>query len=581
MSIFRFWCRSLLVSAVPVGTSFLAATTGFATDVTPTAIDEREVTEKSAPHVVTQALPTNRNLHRINPVTELENPQASSNLKGQVTSVSQLSDVQPTDWAFQALQSLVERYGCIAGYPNGTFRGNRALSRYEFAAGLNACLSRIEELIASAVEPLALKEDLATLQKLQDEFAAELATLRGQVDALEVRTATLEAQQFSTTTKLSGEVLFALADVFGSDEALRSGQGARGVDGDADDDLDNTNTVFASRVRLNFDASFTGKDRLRVRLQAANIPNFNGVTGTDETRLGFDTNTGNAFVIDDLYYRFEVGANTRIQVAAAETEFNDFFNVFNPDLESSGSGTLSRFGRFSSIYRSASDAAGIGITHRLLDGTLVLNAGYLAPNAENPSEGNGLFNGNYGALAQIEFKPIKRLALGFTYARTFSTFDNVNLTGSLGSDRSQSPFDEAATSSNQFNVAANISVTPKFTISAWGTYVNAFGQGVDENGIDRDGDSADIWTWAIALSYKDLWREGSNLALVAGSPPGARSIEGGQDDPDTAYHVELLYRIPVTDNISITPGAFVVFNPESNSNNNTVYVGTIRTRFAF
>ena len=61
----------------------------------------------------------------------------------QVTSVSQLSDVQPTDWAFQALQSLVERYGCIAGYPDGTYRGNRALTRYEFAAGLNACLDRV------------------------------------------------------------------------------------------------------------------------------------------------------------------------------------------------------------------------------------------------------------------------------------------------------------------------------------------------------------------------------------------------------------------------------------------------------
>lgn len=59
---------------------------------------------------------------------------------GQVTSVSQLSDVQPTDWAFQALQSLVERYGCIAGYPDGTFRGNRAATRYELAAALNACL---------------------------------------------------------------------------------------------------------------------------------------------------------------------------------------------------------------------------------------------------------------------------------------------------------------------------------------------------------------------------------------------------------------------------------------------------------
>ncbi|HEY9301337.1 MAG TPA: iron uptake porin, partial [Phormidium sp.] len=56
----------------------------------------------------------------------------------QVTSVSQLSDVQPTDWAFQALQSLVERYGCIEGYPDRTYRGNRAITRYEFAAGLNA-----------------------------------------------------------------------------------------------------------------------------------------------------------------------------------------------------------------------------------------------------------------------------------------------------------------------------------------------------------------------------------------------------------------------------------------------------------
>jgi hypothetical protein len=39
----------------------------------------------------------------------------------QVTSINQLSDIKPTDWAFQALQSLVERYGCIVGYPNRSF----------------------------------------------------------------------------------------------------------------------------------------------------------------------------------------------------------------------------------------------------------------------------------------------------------------------------------------------------------------------------------------------------------------------------------------------------------------------------
>ncbi len=133
----------------------------------------------------------------------------------QVTSVTQLSDVQPTDWAFQALQSLVEKYGCIVGYPDSTFRGQRAMTRYEFAAGLNACLDRVNELIAAATADLATKEDLATLQRLMEEFAAELATIRGRVENLEGRVAQLEGTQFSTTTKLQGEAVFGLADAWG------------------------------------------------------------------------------------------------------------------------------------------------------------------------------------------------------------------------------------------------------------------------------------------------------------------------------------------------------------------------------
>lgn len=119
-----------------------------------------------------------------------------------VSNVSQLRDVELTDWAFEALRSLVERYGCISGYPDGTFRGNRALSRYEFAAGLNTCLQQIEKLIAASSADLVSKDDLATLQRLIDEFGTELGTLRGRVDTLEARTSELEAHQFSTTTKL-------------------------------------------------------------------------------------------------------------------------------------------------------------------------------------------------------------------------------------------------------------------------------------------------------------------------------------------------------------------------------------------
>jgi hypothetical protein len=47
----------------------------------------------------------------------------------QVTTIGQFSDLRPDDWAYQALQKLVELYGCVAGYPDGTIRGNRAISR--------------------------------------------------------------------------------------------------------------------------------------------------------------------------------------------------------------------------------------------------------------------------------------------------------------------------------------------------------------------------------------------------------------------------------------------------------------------
>jgi hypothetical protein len=102
--------------------------------------------------------------------TEVSQDSDANDPMSQVTNVSQLRDVSPGDWAYEALRSLVERYGCIAGYPDGTFRGNRATSRYEFAAGLNACLQQIERLITSGTQGLATRQDLETLQRLVQEF---------------------------------------------------------------------------------------------------------------------------------------------------------------------------------------------------------------------------------------------------------------------------------------------------------------------------------------------------------------------------------------------------------------------------
>ena len=187
--------------------------------------------------------------------------------------------MQPTDWASLALQSLVERYGCIAGYPDGTFRGNRALTRYEFAAGLNQCLDRVNELIATASAQGVTREDLAVLQRLQAEFSSELVTLRGRVDSLEAASAELEANQFSTSTKLVGELITYLGDAFGED--------AQEIN----------NTSFGYRARLDFNTSFTGEYRLRTRLQGTNLRLFDtGAVfgGSRGTREGQES-SGEAF----------------------------------------------------------------------------------------------------------------------------------------------------------------------------------------------------------------------------------------------------------------------------------------------
>ncbi len=320
------------------------------------SVQPQLVAEKPVESVTSQPIQNSQApdvLAQVTSVSQLstEEPDALA----QVTSVSQLSDVQPTDWAFQALQSLVERYGCIAGYPDGTYRGNRALTRYEFAAGLNACLDRVNELIAAATTNQISREDLATLQRLQEEFSAELATLRGRVDALEARTAEVEANQFSTTTKLSGEAIFAVVEAFSLE----------------------FNTILAERVRLNFDTSFTGEDRLRVRLQDDNDDNSDD-TGTDMTRLEVDGDEGKDIEIDDLYYRFPIGDFLLVQLDAANVEFNDNVFTFNPAFESSGSGAVSRFGRFSPIYRQGAGGAGLTLTFNP-EGRLSVSAGYLAP----------------------------------------------------------------------------------------------------------------------------------------------------------------------------------------------------------
>lgn len=483
----------------------------------------------------------------------------------QVTSITQLSDVQPTDWAYQALQSLVERYGCIVGYPDGTYRGNRALTRFEFAAGLNACLDRISELLAASTADLATREDLAALQRLQEEFAAELAALRERVDSLDGRIAEMEANQFSTTTKLAGETLFFVSDVFG-------------------DEIGEDNvTNFQYRVRLNFDTSFNGRDQLRARLQAGTLQPF--------TQPGFDlgygafANTSSNVVMDNVSYIFPLDDIATVGIYANATGLDDitFGNTINP-LDNPARSAISRFGQRNAVYRTANTSAGAAVNLFLTEG-LSLQVGYLAGEASDPNPGSGLFNGNYGLLGQLTARNIfdvLDIALTYVNAYTGTSVTSTGITAGVpfgvGSRNARVDVDRPVIA-NSYGVTANLRLFPGFQIGGWVGLSDIRAIGVGD---------ADVWNYAVTLAFPDLGGQGNLGGIIVGMQPRLTGTSpnlgeriGRRSDPDVGVHIEAFYRIMLNDRIDITPGIIWLTAPNHDNSNDDAIQGVLRTTFRF
>ncbi|MBD2245970.1 iron uptake porin [Nostoc sp. FACHB-888] len=584
--------KTLVLSPVVLGVTVLVSARAMAAEVASSseaksAQTEAPIASSASMSIQTEQLKVNRQLVAQNTdgnkvleeVNRYSSEGKNQNSLSQVTSVSQFSDVQPTDWAFQALQSLVERYGCIAGYPNATYRGNRALTRYEFAAGLNACLDRVNELIATATADLVTKQDLATLQRLQEEFSAELATLRGRVDAVEARTAELEANQFSTTTKLVGEAIFAVTDVFG------------GNTGDAN------NTVFQNRVRLDLQTSFTGKDVLHTRLAAGNALAFSQVDngglpidtaeGTQTFQVGSTGNNG--VIIDWLAYYVPIGP-AQVYLAGTGGIHSDYAATNNPYFEDfdGGNGALSTFASESPIYR-IGGGAGAALTLPFGSGGSIfkpssLTVGYLASNANNPGVNQGLLEGNYAALGQLNFSVGDRLALAATYVHGYhgagggNLFDlGGGLAGTnrvVGTGQANTLTTLNASSSNSYGISAAFRPSDKLSISGFVSYHDVTGFGVD--------DDYEAWSYGVGVALPDFGKQGNVLGIFAGAEPYSfnRPAFAGTGN-DIPYHIEGFYKYRVSDNISITPGVIWLTSPGQNSDNDDAIIGTLRTTFTF
>ena len=452
----------------------------------------------------------------------------------QVTSVTQFSDVYPTDWAYQALSNLVETYGCVAGYPNGTFRGNRAMTRYEAAALLNACLDSVTGMTDE-------------LKRLIREFETELAIIKGRVDGLEARVGELEATQFSTTTKLSGVASFVMgANRFeGSSSHLRRSSNA-----------DYGATVFNYDLQLALETSFTGKDQLLTVLRAGNFDDESSFGGGEPSGLSvletaYQSEAGaNVLEIDKLFYAFPVGEAITITAGPVVAQ-DDMLAVMPSFYLSDPILDLFTANGAPGAYNK-NQGAGVGISWAAGNG-LSASANYVAANGAISNSSEGGFATDYAAgtgTVQLAWE-----GEGWAIAAIYSKIQNGH------------ELIEYATPFTQEHLNDD-GVTHAFGLGgAWspeqGGWVPSMslGWGINNSDVKHSGEVRTSQSWAVAFEWSDVFVDGNAAGMAVGQPVFATDLKGSDVPADGQFIWEWWYQFQVTDAISITPALYYLSRP--------------------
>ncbi|MBD2325752.1 iron uptake porin [Alkalinema sp. FACHB-956] len=455
----------------------------------------------------------------------------------QLPLVSELSDIQPSDWAYKAVKALVERYGIVVGYPDGTFRGDRPINRYEFAAILSQLRDRIEQFIEESQNEGALG-DLATVRNLQNFYQEAFDELQNRLtNTIEPLTAELERQQFSTTTKLG----------IRSDQLLTNG--TRGK------------ATFVSRTRLNLNTSFLGNDLLVTQLEAGNqgrdaiSENQRQKGGVLETLGiladggGLDPVTSEAGIrLRKLYYSFQPIENLTVAVGTAlpPSAFVDH-NTFAND---SGQNFISSF--FSNnplIVQNEIDrvgGAGVAVSWQVQE-ALTLRGLFVGADANDPTQ--GLFHDRYQGTIEAEYQFDQPITLRLQYT-------NGNVNGSV---------------INAFGANAEWAVNRQFGVFA------RVGIG-HYQGFNRAlGDDLDLnpKTWAIGGILRNFVIPGSKAGLAIGQPFVTKDLGNA-----TQTNVEAYFGLLLNDYINFSPSVMVLTNPD-NRKGATVWQWSLRMTFEF
>jgi len=528
-------------------------------------------------------------------------PQAADLAQG--VRVTDFSDVSPSDWAYQALSNLVENYGCLIGYPDSTFRGQRSLTRYEFAAGLNACLDVLVSTLGNVSD-----EDLVAIQRLQEEFSTEITALRSRVDALEAETAALRAQQFSTQTKLRGSAFFSIGDGFSNGNILAEGNSVfvpardpvtlapvvRTITNDAA-------TTVGGLTWINMDTSFTGSDRLKIQLAAGsgtapgNFYASAGLFNTFGAPFTFQSAVGNFDVIlRELSYVFPVGDNLTVDIGPRINWYSYFDNNrYTFFLTGANSFNSSGGTQVNTIDRGAGAIAVWNVAD-----WMDVRVGYLAENneflpgvrpASDPAV--GLFGGTTTLTGQLGLQPTDNLNLRFLYTRsnlTTSTFGGVAMVGGTAGEPIYG-FADNGTGGSVTNAPAdtflvNFDWTPLEWLGLFGRYSYGSVEITDAATRTRLGD-VNGQSFQIGVAFPNLFKRGA-LGTVSYLIPydvtaGRQFLVSGGGNGGTQQEVELSYRYPINRNLAVMPSFYWIMNPNNFSTNPDIFLFNLQGQISF
>jgi Carbohydrate-selective porin, OprB family len=483
------------------------------------------------------------------------------------------TEIKPSDWQYGALQNLVSKYDC-----GNNALGGQAVSRDSFVDGLNSCLKTVEPIMAKNPSQVSA-EELDTLRRLTQEFRAELSNIDTRIEKVQQRTALAQSSQFSTTTKLKGEVIVGLNSVL-------SGGGT------------DSNATVSSRARLLLESTFTGKDRLYTRLAAGNsngYGNFKGIvngatfpnpSGAEASQTYFGGANGvatNSVQLDWLAYQFPLG-NTNVYAAAYNGIHSDYADTHSPYFQdfSGGNGAISLLAEENPIYK-VGGGTGIGVTIPLNNGTSgigldSINLSYFAgaTGANNPANGQGIFGGRNSYLAQVNFKPSDKFDFGLTYVNAYHNGGGIYDWGAggavVGSAATGSPLNGGPgyNTSNSYGLSASYKASDNLNLNGFITKTSARTVGNFD---------ADILTYGVGAAFPNIGQPGNLLGFFVGQAP---SVTNSPNLASSAYHLEGFYKYKLNDNLSITPGLIYLTNPNQiKDNGQGALVGTVRTTFTF